>query len=68
MACGKHLSKFGGHDMAAGLALSHAIGLAVWKGLVVRSAPFLRTPKLRDAPALLQGLAMVTQHCCGLVV
>ncbi|MBN8891923.1 MAG: glycosyl transferase [Rhodospirillales bacterium 70-18] len=44
--------------MVAGLALSHSIGLAVWKGLVIGSAPFLRTPKMKDAPALLQGLAM----------
>lgn len=42
----------------AGLALSHTIGMAVWKGLVIRSAPFLRTPKMAAAPALVQGLVM----------
>ena len=46
----------------AGLSLSHGIGKAVWKGLVVRSAPFLRTPKLVDAPALVQGLAMAGEE------
>lgn len=42
----------------AGLALSHTIGRAVWKGLLVRRAPFLRTPKMADAPALVRGVAM----------
>ena len=46
----------------AGLALSHTIGKAVWKGLVVRSAPFLRTPKMKDAPALVQGLVMAREE------
>ena len=46
----------------AGLALSHGIGLAVWKGLVVKSAPFLRTPKMTNAPALVQGLVMARQE------
>jgi exo-beta-1,3-glucanase (GH17 family)/cellulose synthase/poly-beta-1,6-N-acetylglucosamine synthase-like glycosyltransferase len=46
----------------AGLALSHGIGLAVWKGLVVKSAPFLRTPKMANAPALVQGLAMAREE------
>jgi exo-beta-1,3-glucanase (GH17 family)/cellulose synthase/poly-beta-1,6-N-acetylglucosamine synthase-like glycosyltransferase len=46
----------------AGLALSHGIGLAVWKGLVVKSAPFLRTPKMADAPALVQGLVMAREE------
>ena len=30
----------------AGLALSHTIGKAVWKGLMFTGAPFLRTPKI----------------------
>lgn len=46
----------------AGLALSHAIGKAVWKGLFIRSAPFLRTPKMEDAPALVQGLVMAREE------
>jgi hypothetical protein len=46
----------------AGLALSHTIGKAVWKGLLFRRAPFLRTPKLADAPALVQGLAMAGEE------
>jgi hypothetical protein len=46
----------------AGLALSHTIGKAVWKGLFIRSAPFLRTPKMEDAPALVQGLVMAREE------
>ena len=46
----------------AGLALSHTIGKAVWKGLVIRSAPFCRTPKLANAPALVQGLVMAREE------
>ena len=46
----------------AGLALSHGIGLAVWKGLIVKSAPFLRTPKMANAPALIQGLVMAREE------
>ena len=46
----------------AGLALSHTIGKAVWKGLFIRSAPFLRTPKMENAPALLQGLVMAREE------
>ena len=46
----------------AGLALSHTIGKAVWKGLLVRRAPFLRTPKMKHAPALVQGLVMAGEE------
>ncbi len=46
----------------AGLALSHTIGKAVWKGLLVRHAPFMRTPKMRDAPAFVQGLVMAREE------
>jgi exo-beta-1,3-glucanase (GH17 family)/cellulose synthase/poly-beta-1,6-N-acetylglucosamine synthase-like glycosyltransferase len=42
----------------AGLALSHSIGKAVWKGLLSNNLPFLRTPKMKNAPALIQGLVM----------
>jgi len=46
----------------AGLGLSHTIGKAVWKGLVIRTAPFLRTPKMADAPAVVQGLVMAGEE------
>ena len=46
----------------AGLALSHTIGKAVLKSLVARSTPFLRTPKMADAPALIQGLVMAREE------
>jgi hypothetical protein len=42
----------------AGLALSHTIAIAVWKGLLTRHVPFRRTPKMKAAPGLLRGLAM----------
>ena len=51
----------------AGLALSHTIGKAVWKGLLIRSAPFLRTPKMENAPALVQGLVMAREELMILV-
>jgi exo-beta-1,3-glucanase (GH17 family)/cellulose synthase/poly-beta-1,6-N-acetylglucosamine synthase-like glycosyltransferase len=47
----------------AGLALSHSIGKAVWKGLFTNSLPFLRTPKMKNAPALVQGLVMAREEC-----
>ncbi len=46
----------------AGLALSHTIGKAVWLGLATRGAPFLRTPKMENAPALVQGLVMAREE------
>jgi exo-beta-1,3-glucanase (GH17 family)/cellulose synthase/poly-beta-1,6-N-acetylglucosamine synthase-like glycosyltransferase len=46
----------------AGLALSHSIGKAVWKGLFTNRLPFLRTPKMKDAPALVQGLVMAREE------
>jgi exo-beta-1,3-glucanase (GH17 family)/cellulose synthase/poly-beta-1,6-N-acetylglucosamine synthase-like glycosyltransferase len=45
-----------------GLALSHSIGKAVWKGLFTNTLPFLRTPKMKDAPALVQGLVMAREE------
>ena len=42
----------------AGLALSHTIALAVWKGLLTRGESFRRTPKMKAAPALVRGLLM----------
>lgn len=41
----------------AGLALSHTIARAVWKGLATRKLGFFRTPKMADAPALIRALA-----------
>jgi exo-beta-1,3-glucanase (GH17 family)/cellulose synthase/poly-beta-1,6-N-acetylglucosamine synthase-like glycosyltransferase len=52
----------------AGLALSHTIGKAVWKGLFIRSAPFLVTPKMENAPALIQGLVMAREELVLLVL
>jgi hypothetical protein len=52
----------------AGLGLSHAIGKAVWKGLVIRAAPFLRTPKMTDAPALVQGIVMAREELAILLL
>ncbi len=46
----------------AGLALSHSIGKAVWKGLFTNKLPFLRTPKMNNAPALVQGLVMAREE------
>jgi hypothetical protein len=46
----------------AGLALSHTIGKAVWKGLLTKRAPFHRTPKMKDAPAFLRGLVMAREE------
>jgi glycosyltransferase involved in cell wall biosynthesis len=47
-----------------GLALSHSIGKAVWRGLFTNHLhlPFLRTPKLADAPVLVQGLAVAREE------
>src|SRR6185312_13268127 len=44
--------------MVAGLGLSHSIGVAVWQGLVIGRTAFRRTPKMENAPALVQGLLM----------
>jgi exo-beta-1,3-glucanase (GH17 family)/cellulose synthase/poly-beta-1,6-N-acetylglucosamine synthase-like glycosyltransferase len=41
----------------AGLALSHTIARAVWKGLVTTKLGFFRTPKLAETPALIRALA-----------
>jgi hypothetical protein len=53
---------------AAGLALSHAIGKAVWKGLFSNKLPFLRTPKMENAPALVQGLVMAREELTILIL
>ena len=59
VACGL-VDRFGA--AVAGLALAHTIGKAVWKGLLFKRAPFLRTPKMADAPALVQGLVMAHEE------
>lgn len=46
----------------AGLALSHTVGKAVLCGLLTSGRPFLRTPKARQGPALLRGLAMASEE------
>jgi hypothetical protein len=46
----------------AGLALTHTIGKAVWLGLFTSRLPFIRTPKMENAPALVQGLNMARQE------
>jgi cellulose synthase/poly-beta-1,6-N-acetylglucosamine synthase-like glycosyltransferase/exo-beta-1,3-glucanase (GH17 family) len=39
----------------AGLALSYSVAKAVWRGAFTNNLPFHRTPKLENAPALVQG-------------
>ena len=51
-----------------GLALTHTIGKAVWQGLFKRRAHFARTPKMKDAPALVQGLMTARQEAVFLVL
>jgi exo-beta-1,3-glucanase (GH17 family)/cellulose synthase/poly-beta-1,6-N-acetylglucosamine synthase-like glycosyltransferase len=46
----------------AGMALTHAVGRAVWQGLFTNSKPFLRTPKNEDRPAAMQGLLMALEE------
>lgn len=41
----------------AGLALSHAVGVAVVTGMLTRSQPFFRTPKGKQPHALIAGFA-----------
>lgn len=51
-----------------GLALTHTIGKAVWQGLFKRRAHFARTPKMKDAPALVQGLMTAREEAAFLVL
>lgn len=39
----------------AGLALSYAVGKAVWRGLFTSNLPFHRTPKCENQPAFIRG-------------
>jgi len=50
----------------AGLSLSHTIAKAILVGLVIRSKPFFRTPKLAKAHALLQALLSAREE--GLIM
>lgn len=46
----------------AGMALTHAVGRAVWQGLFTSGKPFFRTPKCADKPAIFQGLIMAREE------
>ncbi len=46
----------------AGLALSHTIARAMWQGVFTRNLPFMRTPKLERASALIRALAASWQE------
>ncbi|HUO01307.1 MAG TPA: glycosyltransferase family 2 protein, partial [Rhizomicrobium sp.] len=51
----------------AGLALTHAVGKAVWSGLLTTNQPFLRTPKCVDPALFSQALRVVWQETVLLV-
>lgn len=51
----------------AGMALTHTVGRAVLQGFFTKGKPFVRTPKLADKPAILQGLLMAGEEICLLV-
>jgi len=46
----------------AGLALSHTIARAMWAGLVTRRKPFLRTPKMERAKALVKAIGAAREE------
>jgi cellulose synthase/poly-beta-1,6-N-acetylglucosamine synthase-like glycosyltransferase len=46
----------------AGLALSHTIARAMWLGLFTRHMPFLRTPKMEQAKALVRALGSAREE------
>jgi hypothetical protein len=46
----------------AGLALTHAVGKAMWTGLFTSGRPFLRTPKCADSARFSQVLRVVWQE------
>ncbi len=52
----------------AGLSLSHTIGKAVVYGLVTKSIPFFRTPKLRSEHGLLRAFAETREEFFFLVL
>jgi cellulose synthase/poly-beta-1,6-N-acetylglucosamine synthase-like glycosyltransferase len=51
----------------AGLSLTHAVGKAVWSGLLTSNQPFLRTPKCADPASFSQALRVVWQETFLLV-
>ncbi|MGD8619358.1 MAG: glycosyltransferase [Gammaproteobacteria bacterium] len=51
----------------AGLALSHTIAKAMWSGLFTRHMPFLRTPKMEQAMALLRALGSAREETLMLI-
>jgi cellulose synthase/poly-beta-1,6-N-acetylglucosamine synthase-like glycosyltransferase len=63
-------SGFKGAMMAsvAGLALTHAVGKAVWTGLFTSGKPFLRTPKCADPALFSQVLRVIWQEASLLVL
>jgi hypothetical protein len=44
------------------MALTHAVGRAVWQGIFTSGKPFFRTPKCQDKPAFMQGLMMAWEE------
>ncbi len=46
----------------AGMALTHAVGRAVWQGLFTSGKPFIRTPKCDDKPAATQAFLMAQEE------
>ena len=52
----------------AGLALSHTIGKAVIYGLVTRTIPFFRTPKLAMRGGMMQALAEAREELYILIL
>lgn len=51
----------------AGLSLSHTVGRAILQGLFTSGKPFVRTPKLADKPAVMQGILMAREEMALLV-
>jgi exo-beta-1,3-glucanase (GH17 family)/glycosyltransferase involved in cell wall biosynthesis len=45
-----------------GMSITHAIARGIFAGLFTNNAPFLRTPKAEDKPAVLRGLAMAREE------
>ena len=46
----------------AGMALTHAVGRAVWQGMFTSGKPFIRTPKCDNKPAAIQGFLMAREE------
>lgn len=46
----------------AGLALSHAVAKAVWRGLFTSNLPFHRTPKMENSPAVIRALVSAREE------